>query len=52
MRAIARVNMQEYPRGRNCLEPIAVLIIAMIMAIANIVMILLSIQTIVTNSVR
>jgi hypothetical protein len=52
MNAIARADPKKYPRGRNCLSSIAALMISMIMGIANIVMILLAIQSIATKAVR
>ena len=42
----------KYPRGRASLEPVAALIIAMIMGLANVVMIAVSVVLIVTDKVR
>uniref|UniRef100_A0A7E4ZV08 ZT_dimer domain-containing protein n=1 Tax=Panagrellus redivivus TaxID=6233 RepID=A0A7E4ZV08_PANRE len=49
--AISNTNRFNYPRGRNRLEVIAVIISSVIMAITNIMMILTSVQAIVADNV-
>uniref|UniRef100_A0A914DRM1 Cation efflux protein cytoplasmic domain-containing protein n=1 Tax=Acrobeloides nanus TaxID=290746 RepID=A0A914DRM1_9BILA len=49
--AIKNTNMFAYPRGRQRLELVAVIICSVIMGVANIMMIIQSIEAIVTNSV-
>jgi cation diffusion facilitator family transporter len=52
MRAIVNVNPHDYPRGRTKLEPLAVVIVAIIMGVANIVMIIQSVQSIIDDKVH
>ncbi|KAI1731043.1 cation efflux family domain-containing protein [Ditylenchus destructor] len=49
--AINNTNMFNYPRGRQRLEIVAVIICSVIMGVANIMMIITSIQAIITKSV-
>ena len=48
---IENANPNEYPRGRRRLEPLAIILVAMIMGIANLVMILESISLTVEDKI-
>lgn len=49
--AVEHRDPYEYPRGRDRLEPIAVIIVSIIMGVANLVMIIQSVQSIIANTV-
>ena len=51
MKAIEKRDPYEYPRGRNRLEPLAVVIVSIIMGVANLVMIIQSVEQIIDNKV-
>jgi divalent metal cation (Fe/Co/Zn/Cd) transporter len=44
-------NPHEYPRGRRRLEPVAVILVSMVMGLSNVVMILQAIEMTVKNDV-
>uniref|UniRef100_A0A914XHQ9 Cation efflux protein transmembrane domain-containing protein n=1 Tax=Plectus sambesii TaxID=2011161 RepID=A0A914XHQ9_9BILA len=50
MRAIKNSNPYRYPRGRTRLEPIAVIIVSIIMGIGNMLMIIESVSSVVNNT--
>ena len=50
-RAIEKHNPYEYPRGRSKLEPLAVVIVSIIMGAANLVMIIQSGQAVLAGTV-
>jgi divalent metal cation (Fe/Co/Zn/Cd) transporter len=52
VRAIENHNPYDYPRGRTKLEPLAVVIVSIIMGVANIVMIIQSVQSVLDNKVK
>lgn len=51
MRAIKNSNPYRYPRGRTRLEPIAIIIVSIVMGIGNMIMIIESVSSIVNNTV-
>uniref|UniRef100_A0A914UKI4 Cation efflux protein transmembrane domain-containing protein n=1 Tax=Plectus sambesii TaxID=2011161 RepID=A0A914UKI4_9BILA len=51
MRAIKNSNPYRYPRGRTRLEPIAVIIVSIIMGIGNTLMIIESVSSVINNTV-
>ncbi len=52
LRAIERSNPYEYPRGMHRIEPVAVVIVAIVMGVANLVMIIMSGASIVSGTVQ
>ncbi len=52
VRAIENRDPYEYPRGRTRLEPLAVVIVSIIMGVANIQMIIQSVESIIEKNVR
>uniref|UniRef100_A0A914W9I3 Cation efflux protein cytoplasmic domain-containing protein n=1 Tax=Plectus sambesii TaxID=2011161 RepID=A0A914W9I3_9BILA len=51
VRAIEKTNPYEYPRGRTRLEPISIVIVSIIMGVANLMMIIQSVQSVINNTV-
>uniref|UniRef100_A0A914W8R1 Cation efflux protein cytoplasmic domain-containing protein n=1 Tax=Plectus sambesii TaxID=2011161 RepID=A0A914W8R1_9BILA len=51
LRAMQKTNPYEYPRGRSRLEPISVIIVSIVMGVANLMMIIQSVQSVINNSV-
>ncbi len=51
LRAIDKTNPYEYPRGRSRLEPISVIIVSIIMGVANIMMIIQAVQSVINQTV-
>ena len=51
VRAIEKTNPYEYPRGRTRLEPISIIIVSIIMGVANLMMIIQSVQSVINGTV-
>lgn len=52
VRAIEKTDPFEYPRGRAKLEPLAIIIVSVVMGVASIQVIIQSVQSIVENKVK